>query len=197
MANVKKQAKNAKTTKPDLHEEISKFKKEWYARPYADRIKKPAIIFAISLSLAIIFSPLPELAAIPGIVAFFSGFYTIGFALGGRPLHHSEWKGISDSTSIGSGISDSTSIGRSISDDAHDRRMSPTYSHLPGNIHHSSSSDYHTSPSYSHLPGNIHHSSSTDHHSSWNSHHSSSSDYHTSPSYLHLPGNIYHNSWNN
>ena len=74
MANVKKQAKNAKTTKPDLHEEISKFKKEWYARPYADRIKKPAIIFAISLSLAIIFSPLPELAAIPALLLSFQDF---------------------------------------------------------------------------------------------------------------------------
>ena len=45
MANVKKQAKNAKnTTKPDLHQEISKFEKEWYARSYADRIRKPAKI---------------------------------------------------------------------------------------------------------------------------------------------------------
>ena len=92
MANVKKQAKNAKhTTESDLQEEISKFEKEWYARPYADRVRKPAKIFAISLFLTIIFYQFsPELAGLIGIVAFFSGFDAITNALGGRPLTPTE-----------------------------------------------------------------------------------------------------------
>ena len=92
MANVKKQAKNAKTTNTDLlHEEINKFAEEWYAPPYLDRIKKPGITFVISLLLTILFAQLSYgLAAIPAIVAFFSGFKTIGYALGGRPLNSTE-----------------------------------------------------------------------------------------------------------
>ena len=92
MANVKKQAKNAKnTTESNLQEEISKFEKEWYARPYADRIRKPTKIFAISLFLTIICSQFsPELAGLIGIVAFFSGFQTMIYALGGRPLTPTE-----------------------------------------------------------------------------------------------------------
>ena len=175
-----KQAEKEKRAKRD--EEIAKFKAEWYARPYLDRLKKPAITFIVLLLLGFILTPFFEF--IGGIIflgAFLAGFMTFGIAIGGCPHsssgdYHSSWNSHHSSSS--------------------DYHTSPTYSHLPGNIHHSSSSDYYTSPTYSHLPGNIHHSSSTDHHSSWNSHHSSSSDYHTSPSYSHLPGNIYHNSWN-
>ena len=169
-----KQAEKEKRAKRD--EEIAKFRAEWYARPYLDRLKKPAITFIVLLLLGFILMPFFEfIGAIIFLGAFLAGFMTFGIAIGGCP--HSSSGDYHSSSS--------------------DYHTSPTYSHLPGNIHHSSSSDYHTSPSYSHLPGNIHHSSSTDHHSSWNSHHSSSSDYHTSPSYSHLPGNIYHNSWNN
>ena len=91
MANVKKQAKNAKTTNPDLQAEISKFEKEWYARPYADRIRKPAITLAISLSLTILFGQFSDiLAGISLMVAIVSGMFTIGYALGGRPLTPTE-----------------------------------------------------------------------------------------------------------
>ena len=171
MANVKKQAKNAKPVQQT--DPNAEFNAKWDALPLWDKIKAPfilALLFTLTGILLLLFSNAIGYFMFYPATMFF--LVTIALYFGIRPSKNSK---------------------PPRPDIMHD----PMYRHLPGNIyhkpdtiHHSSSSDYHTSPTYSHLPGNIHHSSSSDHHSS-------SSDYHTSPSYSHLPGNIYHNPWNN
>ena len=89
----KKMIQNAKAKRAKRDEEIAKFKAEWYARPYLDRVKRPAIIFVASLVLGLCFEPHSELiSGIMFVIAFGAGFLTFGYAIGGCPLSPVEWK---------------------------------------------------------------------------------------------------------
>ena len=78
------QAEKARRAKRD--EEIAKFSAEWYARPYLDRVKRPAIIFVASVLLGLYFQPHSEIVSIVMfLIAFVAGIKTLGYALGARP----------------------------------------------------------------------------------------------------------------
>ena len=83
----KKMIQNAKAKRAKRNEEIAKFKAEWYARPYLDRVKKPAITFAVSFALGLYFEPHSEIVSIVMfLIALGAGFLTVIYGLGGRPL---------------------------------------------------------------------------------------------------------------
>ena len=82
----KKMIQAEKERREKRREEIAKFSAEWYARPYLDRVKRPAITFAVSLVLGLYFAPHSEgVSAIMFVIAFVAGFKTFGYALGARP----------------------------------------------------------------------------------------------------------------